>query len=357
MKTLTILMDSRGTKDLETYLLTVNGVKDINIKNENDLEITINYNSNIISAKTIKMEIDLFFNNKTASLLAFDKHAGIKTKRYQITKTDICCEYCFRGMIDELFETDGVEKVESNFDIEKYNYGDPITITIDYDPNIIKDKDLKRLIESSDDTTIYLIRHSKPLEVNYTDTKDNLQCQNEKKPLSIEGEVIAKEKLNLDIFNNIDIVYSSNYVRAISTAKYLAERNHLEINIMDDLGERKFGITSWKEKPKDFERKQFLDENYKIGEGESQKEVKERMTSAITKIQNENKGKNIAIFTHGTAISYLLKNWCDIKIIEDKLNYSYKGKEILNGHFDYCEIIKLDFDDHNKIKNIERIAR
>lgn len=42
-------------------------------------------------------------------------------------------------------------------------------------------------------TTIYLIRHSKTLKVNNNLNNDNLQIQNEKSSLSIEGEQIAKE--------------------------------------------------------------------------------------------------------------------------------------------------------------------
>ncbi len=44
-------------------------------------------------------------------------------------------------------------------------------------------------------TTIYLIRHSKLMKVNNTFNKDNLQLQNEKSSLSIEGEQIANEKI------------------------------------------------------------------------------------------------------------------------------------------------------------------
>ena len=125
--------------------------------------------------------------------------------------------------------------------------------------------------------TLYLIRHSKPLKVNNTFNYDNLQIQNEKQSLSIEGEQIAQNKLNNTDLDNIDILFSSSYVRTIQTAKYLAEKNNLEINIVSGLGERKFGISSWNELPEDFEIKQFLDENYKIGDGESQKEVRDRM--------------------------------------------------------------------------------
>ena len=196
-------------------------------------------------------------------------------------------------------------------------------------------------------TTIYLIRHSKPLKPNNTYTKDNLQLQNEKCILSIDGEEIARKAFDKDIFDNIDFVYASNYVRTIATAKYVAFKNNVDVNIVDNLGERKFGITSWDELPENFERKQFLDENYKIGNGESQKEVRERMYSALMKILADNKGKNVVIVSHGTAISYLLKKWCVIDIYEDKLRYVFNEKILLNGFFNYCET------DDNKLINIE----
>ncbi len=204
-------------------------------------------------------------------------------------------------------------------------------------------------------TTIYLIRHSKPMKVNNTFNKDNLQIQNEKSSLSIEGEQIAKEKLNKKEFDDIDIIFSSNYVRTIQTAKYLANKNNLEINVISDLGERKFGIDSWDELPDKFERKQFLDENYKLNNGENQKEVRDRMYAVIMKILNEYPNKRIAIVSHATAISYLLKQWCDVSIVDDKLRYSFKNDILLDGNFNYCETFKLVFDDENKLSNIEKI--
>jgi len=206
-------------------------------------------------------------------------------------------------------------------------------------------------------TTIYLIRHSKIFKVNNELNSDNFQVQNEKLSLSIEGELLAQNKMSNPIFNNIDRIYSSSYVRAIQTAKYLAEKHNLEINVISDLGERKFGISSLNELPENFGRKQFLDENYKIGDGESRLEVSARMFSTITTILNENKGKNIAIVSHGTAISYLLKKWCDIELINDKLRYCFNDKILLHGHIDNCMAFKLEFDDNNEIINIENIDR
>ena len=203
-------------------------------------------------------------------------------------------------------------------------------------------------------TTLYLIRHSKPLKVNNDLNDDDLQIQNEKTCLSIEGEKIAGEIANKKEFENIDVLFSSNYVRAIQTAKYIASKNNLDINIVSNLGERRFGISSWSELPENFERKQFLDENYKIGNGESQKEVTDRMYTAVMDIVVNNKDKKIAIVSHATAISYLLKKWCDIEIVEDKLRYSFNNRIILDGYLDYCETFKLEFDNNNII-NIENI--
>ena len=204
-------------------------------------------------------------------------------------------------------------------------------------------------------TTIYLIRHSKPMKVNNTFNSDSLQIQNEKSSLSIEGEQIAQNKLSKKEFDNINILYSSNYVSTIQTAKYLSIKNDIEINVISDLGERRFGIDSWNELPENFERKQFLDENYKLNNGENQKEVRDRMYSVIMKILNEYPDKRIAIVSHGTAISYLLKKWCEIDIFDNKLRYSFKNKMIFEGYFNYCETFKLEFDNENKLINIESI--
>ena len=203
-------------------------------------------------------------------------------------------------------------------------------------------------------TTLYLIRHSKVLKTNNDLNSDDIQLQNEKACLSIEGEELAHKILTNNEFTNIDVLFSSNYVRAIQTAKYLTINNNVDINIMSELGERKFGVSSWDELPEKFERKQFLDENYKIGNGESQKEVHNRMYSAIMNIVENNKDKRIAIITHATAISYLLKKWCDITIVNDKLRYTFNDKIILDGYINYCETFKLEFDNNNII-NIENI--
>lgn len=198
-------------------------------------------------------------------------------------------------------------------------------------------------------TTIYLIRHSKSLKVNNDFNSDTLQLCNEKQILCEEGEQLAKQKFNDNEFKNIDVLFSSNYVRSILTAKYISDVNKINININSAFGERKFGVMSYSELPNDFEIQQFNDENYKIDNGESQKEVRERMIDGLIKILNNYKGKRIAIVTHSTAIMFLLKKWCDITYNN---NYLFKDKVFFNGKWNYCEVFKLVFDENNDLISI-----
>ena len=89
-------------------------------------------------------------------------------------------------------------------------------------------------------TIIYLIRHSQQIKQNedYISV-ENEQLRNENVGLSEFGEKKAKElSLNIEL-QNIDVICTSNYARAIATAKYIAMQNNLELNIDERLGERK----------------------------------------------------------------------------------------------------------------------
>lgn len=199
-------------------------------------------------------------------------------------------------------------------------------------------------------TTVYLMRHSITEKVNYLDDNDNLLVRNQKQILTIEGEELAKKVSNNKIFSDIDIVISSNYVRAMATAKYFIKEDKL--NIVEDFGERKFGIDDYNNIPSDFYKRQMEEDDYKIGQGESQKEVRERMNKALLKVVNDNKGKNILIVSHSTAMIFLLKKWCSIK---DNKYLLYKDKVILENNCKNCETIKLLFENEKlvKIENVE----
>ena len=197
--------------------------------------------------------------------------------------------------------------------------------------------------------TIYFMRHSEPLKPMNINNSDTLQSQNEKWPLTINGEILAKEKSKHIELNNFDIVISSNYVRAISTAKYFTKD---KILIDENFGERKFGINSWDELPKDFGKRQFNDFNYRLPNGESINEVIKREYDSLINILNNYYDKKILIVGHSTAIASLFSRWCKINY---NGNYEFNGKVFFDGKWNYCETFKLEFDNNNNLIKIENI--
>lgn len=201
-------------------------------------------------------------------------------------------------------------------------------------------------------TEIHLIRHSKVLKIQ-KNVNENSQISNEKIILSIEGEKKAEELSYIPELQNIDILYSSNYVRAISTAKYIADKNNININIDENLGERKLGNLKeleilGKDKKHSFTTEQLIDKNLKNKDGESRLEAEERINKCFNKIFKENIGKKVAIVSHGAILKFLIMKWCKLN---DKFEIEF-NKNIIK--LDSPGIIKLIFEDENfiELKNI-----
>ena len=205
-------------------------------------------------------------------------------------------------------------------------------------------------------TIVYLIRHSKPFKEHkgIVNSSDSVLLQNIKDPLSIEGEKMALDFSHNKEFSEISEVWSSSYTRCMGTAKYFAYNNNLKVNIDDRLNERLHGIiNSYNEVPDDYEEHQLYDENYKLPNGENQKEVGDRMYNALIDIINNNKNKKVVIVSHCTSIIFLLKKLgCNIILSDD---YSFNGNVFFNGIPNYLETFKLEVDDSNELVNIENI--
>lgn len=193
-------------------------------------------------------------------------------------------------------------------------------------------------------TIVYLIRHSEQFKIDgIKNIAEDDQISNEKIVLSVDGENKARELSKKKEFNNVDVIWSSNYVRAISTAKYIAYENNIPINIDNNFNERKLGnLETLKELGKNkkhtYTKEQLLDENLKNIDGENRKEVNKRMTDSLNKVLKENVGKKVVIVSHGAAIRYLLMNWC--KLNED-CEVIYKDKII---DLQSPSVIKLQFN-------------
>ena len=203
-------------------------------------------------------------------------------------------------------------------------------------------------------TTIYLVKHADELKENgIKNTNDTTQLMNEKYILSVKGEEQSRKLSENPELNNIDILWSSSYARAKATAKYIAYRNNIEINIDASLNERKLGnledLSKWMENKTIGVVQAYLqDKKWKAREGESCEEATKRVTVFLEKILEENIGKRIVLVSHGAIISFLLTNWCELNE-ELKLTFNSKVIEIKEP-----SITKLTFD-NQKLLNIESI--
>ena len=205
------------------------------------------------------------------------------------------------------------------------------------------------------DTIIYLIRHAETVQENgIRNTTENPQMINEKEILSVYGEK-QSQKLSENIeLSHIDSIWSSSYTRAKATAKYIASKNNLPINIDSSLNERKLG--NLKElgefmkdkKTRDPSQEQLLDRNFKTSDGESAEDTRQRMTKCFDKILQEYNGKKIAVVSHGGSIKFFLLNWCEVND-DVKLVYKNTVLDITSP----C-LLKLTFRE-NELLNLEQI--
>ena len=207
-------------------------------------------------------------------------------------------------------------------------------------------------------TTIYLIRHSirfKDSDIEEYNTSQGELLRSEKSILSVEGEERAKKLSELDELNNIDVVYASNCVRTLQTAKYLMKEQGLKVNLDERLDERRFGKPNSDIYPNWFEL-QYFDPNFKTEGGESQIDVVNRFNEAFNEIVNKYKGKRIAVFSHGYAITFFLMQYIKLKELtsDRKFTFEYNGKVIFNKELNAPEVFKLTLKD-DTIVNIEYI--
>lgn len=200
------------------------------------------------------------------------------------------------------------------------------------------------------ETVVYLVRHSEcaaKSNVNKIKVSDSEQYFNEKAILSVSGEKRAEELSKNKELQNIDAVYSSNYVRALETAKYFALENNTIINIDERLNERRIGNFGTL-KGKDFHRLQARDFDFKLSGGESINQTKKRMSDAIKNILMFEAGNRVIVVSHSTAIMSILSAWCTIgHNYEDDVILSYGDETIIDGHFTAPMVFKVVFDGMN----------
>lgn len=199
-------------------------------------------------------------------------------------------------------------------------------------------------------TEIYFVRHSKY-------DRRMINTKNETILLTKDGIRYAKRKLNIPELKNIDVLYSSEFLRAKLTAKVISEYNgNINVNTTKLINERNKGDTS--NVQSSFWNTQLIDEDAKTPNGESRKEVTKRMLNFINDVLDKYPNKKVVAVSHAVAITYVLMNYCKLVGFDYRSKYrclQYNNKTIIDGIIDFCSVIRLTFDENKKLQNIDTI--
>lgn len=141
---------------------------------------------------------------------------------------------------------------------------------------------------------------------------------------------------------DIDVIYSSSMKRTLQTAQYIADVKNLPIIRTDKLKEINGGEwedRKWEELPQlwpdEYDSWENRPHEHKMPSGETMVEFQKRLIDEVKYIINNNKGKNICIVTHGTAIRSMM---CYFKrcALTEMINIEW---------YDNTSVTVLDYED------------
>ncbi|MEO4054782.1 histidine phosphatase family protein [Solibacillus sp. CAU 1738] len=150
-------------------------------------------------------------------------------------------------------------------------------------------------------TIVYFIRHA-----HSTYSPDELN-----RPLSEQGWQDTKRVTELMKSEEVDIVFSSPYKRAIQTVEGIATHFNKKIFLHDNLKERILSAVPV-ENFNDAILKVWENPNFSFEGGESNVTAQKRAVQVLQQILSDHKDENIVIGTHGN-IFVLMMNYYDTK--------------------------------------------
>lgn len=132
-------------------------------------------------------------------------------------------------------------------------------------------------------------------------------------PLNKHGKQQAQRLANFIRNIGVSALYTSDLRRAVETAELLVEKLGFTPVTDARLRERNIGIwqgltqkemESWY--PAEYQQFRADPDDYRVPQGESRKQVRERMLTAFNDVLKQDKGETVAILSHSTAINALL---------------------------------------------------
>lgn len=127
--------------------------------------------------------------------------------------------------------------------------------------------------------------------------------------LSEQGKMDANRVAELLRIEEIDVIVSSSYFRAIETVSPLAELLQKDIIQYEELIERPIASLNYVVSDEELLigiEKSFVDIDFCMPEGETTRYAQKRAIPIIMKLLSDYKGKKIAIGTHGNIMTIIM---------------------------------------------------
>jgi 2,3-bisphosphoglycerate-dependent phosphoglycerate mutase len=161
--------------------------------------------------------------------------------------------------------------------------------------------------------------------------------------LTPKGKADIEKVTELLIDEEIDMVISSPYARAVLSVEELAKHLNIEVQLLEDLREFDFGteMIGFEELMASISEG-FKNPEYFLPGAESSAECQKRAIAILESVLNEHKGKKIAVGTHGLVMT-LMMNYFDQAYDFDFLNQLSKP-----------DIYKMEFEDL-ELKEVTRL--
>ncbi len=141
-----IVVDEVCDEGLKNYLLSQNGILTVTIVVKDFLsEINIEYEKDI-TAFMIREYLRLYLDHEYPILVSFDKKVEKQCKRLKYLIKDMCCEYCYKSLVEALFNNPSVVSICSNFKFDAPAFD--VEFDIGYDEKL-NEKEIIKFIQDN----------------------------------------------------------------------------------------------------------------------------------------------------------------------------------------------------------------
>lgn len=182
-------------------------------------------------------------------------------------------------------------------------------------------------------TTVYFVRHAQ------SDGRDKNEMT---RPLTGQGMLDRMTAVEYLGDAPLCAVYSSPYLRAVTTVQPLADRLGLPVVPVWDFREGETGDTAG---IADLRQRQWLDRGFAAPGGESFAQVQQRVVQALMTLVDQHPGGTVAVGCHGMMLSTLVQHF--------RPDFDYEAFQRVRGLMPWIVEVVFEGADFRSLRSID----